>query len=105
MLLDEGVYHGHWRTGAPSGSRIVNEYGEVRERRTPLRHPVYTKPELLATGPNPVWSWDITRLRGAVKWSYYYLAVVIDIFSRYSVGWLIAQQESEALAQPLISES
>jgi putative transposase len=100
-LLDEGVYHCHWRTMY----RILNEYGEVRERRNQLRHPVYKKPELLATGPNQVWSWDITRLRGPVKWSYYYLYVVIDIFSRYIVGWLIAQQESEALAQQLISES
>jgi putative transposase len=100
-LLDEGVYHCHWRTLY----RILDEYGEVRERRNQLCHPVYKKPELLATGPNQVWSWDITRLRGAVKWSHYYLYVVIDIFSRYIVGWLIAQQESEALARQLISES
>jgi putative transposase len=100
-LLDEGVYHCHWRTMY----RILNEYGEVRERRNQLRHPVYKKPELLATGPNQVWSWDITCLRGPVKWSHYYLYVVIDIFSRYIVGWLIAQQESEALARQLTSES
>jgi len=85
--------------------RILAEYGEVRERRNQLRHPVYEKPELLATGPNQVWSWDITRLRGAVKWSYYSLYVVIDIFSRYIVGWLIAHQESETLARQLIGES
>jgi putative transposase len=85
--------------------RILDQFGEVRERRNQLRHPVYKKPELLATGPNQVWSWDITRLRGPVKWSYYYLYVVIDIFSRYVVGWLIAQQESEALARQLIRES
>ena len=100
-LLDEGIYHCHWRTMY----RILDEYGEVRERRNQLRHPVYKKPELLATSPNQVWSWDITRLRGPVKWSHYYLYVVIDIFSRYVVGWLIAQQESEALARQLISES
>jgi putative transposase len=100
-LLDEGIYYCHWRTMY----RILAEYGEVRERRNQLRHPVYEKPELLATGPNQVWSWDITRLRGPIKWSYYYLYVLIDIFSRYIVGWLIAPQESEALARQLISES
>ena len=100
-LLDEGVYHCHWRTMY----RILAEHGEVRERRNQLRHPVYQKPELLATGPNQVWSWDITRLKGPVKWSYFYLYVVLDIFSRYIVGWLIAQRESEALARQLISES
>jgi putative transposase len=101
VLLDEGVYHCHWRTMY----RILAEHGEVRERRNQLRHPVYQKPELLATGPNQVWSWDITRLKGPVKWSYFYLYVVLDIFSRYIVGWLVAQHESEALARQLIRES
>jgi putative transposase len=101
VLLDEGVYHCHWRTMY----RVLDEQGEVRERRNQLRHPVYQKPELLATGPNQVWSWDITRLRGSVKWSYFYLYVVLDIYSRYIVGWLIAQRESEALARELIGES
>ena len=101
VLLDEGVYHCHWRTMY----RILAEHGEVRERRNQLRHPVYQKPELLATGPNQVWSWDITRLKGPVKWSYFYLYVVMDIFSRYIVGWLVAQHESEALARQLIRES
>ncbi len=85
--------------------RLLAENGEVRERRNQLRHPVYQKPELLATGPNQVWSWDITRLRGPVKWSSFYLYVVLDIFSRYIVGWLVAQRESEALARQLVSES
>ena len=101
VLLDEGVYHCHWRTMY----RVLAENNEVRERRNQLRHPVYQKPELLATGPNQVWSWDITRLKGPVKWSYFYLYVILDIFSRYIVGWLIAPQESEALARQLVSES
>ena len=101
VLLDEGVYHCHWRTMY----RILAENDEVRERRNQLRHPVYQKPDLLATGPNQVWSWDITRHRGPVKWSYFYLYVVLDIFSRYIVGWLIAPQESEALARQLVAES
>jgi len=100
-LLDEGIYLCHWR----SMYRILAEYGEVRERRNQLRHPVYTKPELLATSPNQVWSWDITRLKGPVKWTYYYLYVVLDIFSRCVVGWLLAQRESEELARHLIAET
>ena len=63
--------------------------------------PAYKKPELLATGPNQVWSWDITKLLGAVKWTYYYLYVLLDIFSRYVVGWLLGRQESAALAKVL----
>lgn len=100
-LLDEGVYLCHWR----SMYRILAEYDEVRERRNQLRHPVYTKPELLATAPNQVWSWDITRLKGPVKWTYYYLYVVLDIFSRFVVGWHLAQRESEELARHLIAET
>lgn len=100
-LLDEGVYYCHWR----SMYRILEEHGEVRERRQQRRHPVYKKPELLATAPNQVWSWDITCLKGPVKWSYYYLYVVLDIFSRYVVGWLLAERESEALARHLIAET
>jgi len=70
-----------------------------------LRHPQYSKPELLATGPNQVWSWDITKLSGPVKWSYYHLYVIMDIFSRYIVGWMVAHRESSALAKKLIGES
>jgi putative transposase len=85
--------------------RILAANQEVRERRNQLRHPVYQKPELLATGPNQVWSWDITKLLGPVKWTYFYLYVLLDIFSRYVVGWLLARQESAALAKVLIQES
>jgi len=79
----------------------LDEHDEVRERRNQLRHPVYTKPELLATGPNQLWSWDITKLRGPVTWTYYYLYVMLDVFSRYVVGWLLAQRESAKLAEEL----
>jgi putative transposase len=85
--------------------RVLAAHAEVRERRNQLRHPAYRKPELLATGPNQVWSWDITKLLGPVKWTYYYLYVLLDIFSRYVVGWLLARQESAALAKVLIAES
>lgn len=78
-LLDEGVYHCSVRTMY----RLLKEENEVRERRNQLRHPVYARPELLATGPNQVWSWDLTKLRGPFKWHHYYLYVVMDIFSRY----------------------
>jgi putative transposase len=85
--------------------RVLAANAEVRERRNQLRHPAYRKPELLATAPNQVWSWDITKLLGPVKWSYYYLYVLLDIFSRYVVGWLLARQEAAALAKVLIAES
>jgi len=100
-LLDEGEYLCHWRTMY----RILDEYQEVRERRNQLRHPNYQKPELLATGPNQVWSWDITKLLGPVKWTYFYLYVILDIFSRYVVGWMIAPQESAALARELVQQT
>ena len=85
-LLDEDIYLSHWRTMY----RILDEHDEVRERRNQLRHPVYAKPELLATGPNQLWSWDITKLRGPATWTYFYLYVMLDVFSRYVVGWLLA---------------
>jgi putative transposase len=75
----------------------------VRECRDQLRCPNYQKPELLATGPNQVWSWDITKLLGPAKWTHYYLYVIMDIFSRYVVGWMIAERESAALAERLIA--
>jgi len=100
-LLDEGVYHCSERTMY----RILDEYGENRERRNQLTHPAYKKPELLATEQNQVWSWDITKLNGPVKWTYFYLYVIIDIFSRYVVGWMIAERESASLAKRLISET
>lgn len=75
----------------------------MRERRNQLRHPKYVKPELLATHPNQLWSWDITKLLGSAKWTYYYLYNILDVFSRYSVGWMIAERESASLAEELIA--
>jgi len=100
-LMDEQEYLCSERTMY----RILSSEDEVRERRNQLRHPHYAKPELLATGPNQVWSWDITKLKGPVKWTYFYLYVMLDIFSRYVVGWMIAQRENAQLAQRLIRES
>jgi putative transposase len=100
-LLDEGRYVCHWRTMY----RVLEEHDEVRERRNQLRHPSYAKPELLATAANQLWSWDITKLRGPEKWTYYYLYVLLDVFSRYVVGWMIARQESSILAKELIETS
>jgi putative transposase len=100
-LLDEGRYLCSERTLY----RVLAESAEVRERRDQLRHPHYAAPELLATRPNELWSWDITKLLGRTKWTYYYLYVLLDVFSRYVVGWLLAQRESAALAEQLIAES
>lgn len=97
-LLDEGEYLCSIRTMY----RILREYEEVHERRRQLRHPTYTKPELLATGPNQLWSWDISWLRGPVPGAYYYLYLILDVFSRYCVGWMIEDAESAELAQALI---
>ena len=100
-LLDEERYLCSIRTMY----RILEENTEVKERRKQLRHPDYKKPELLATGPNQVWSWDITKLLGPVKWSYFHLYVILDIFSRYVVGWMVAPCESATLAKQLIGET
>jgi len=100
-LLDEGTYLASVRTLY----RVLAASGQSRERRNQLIHPAHAKPELLATGPNQVWSWDITRLRGALKWQFFYLYVLIDIFSRYVVGWLVAGAENAGLASALIEES
>jgi putative transposase len=100
-LLDQGVYLCSIRTMY----RVLAEHDEVRERRRQLRRPVYQKPELLAEGPNQVWSWDITKLMGPVKWSYFYLYVIIDIFSRRIVAWCIADAESAALFKPLFDDA
>jgi putative transposase len=100
-LLDEGAYLCSERTMY----RLLAGAGEVRERRDQLRHPRYAAPELLATGPNQLWSWDITKLRGEAKWTWYYLYVLLDVFSRYVVGWLLAHRESATLAQRLIAET
>jgi putative transposase len=100
-LLEEGVYHCSARTMY----RVLHRHAEVRERRNQVRRPAATKPELLATAPNQVWSWDITKLKGPVKWSYFYLYVILDVFSRYVVGWMIAHRESSELARRLIAAS
>jgi putative transposase len=100
-LLDEGRYLCSPRTMY----RLLAASDEVRERRDQLRHPRYTAPQLLATRPNEVWSWDITKLLGPVKWTYFYLYVILDIFSRYVVGWMVAHRESARLAQKLIAET
>jgi putative transposase len=100
-LLDEGKYLCSQRTMY----RLLEGAGEVRERRDQLRHPVYARPELLASRPNEVWSWDITKLLGPAKWSYFYLYVLLDIYSRYVVGWMVAHRESAQLAKKLIAES
>ncbi len=97
-LLDDDKYLCSVRTMY----RILAASGEVRERRDQLRRPHYAKPELLATAPNQVWSWDITKLKGAEKWTYFYLYVVLDIFSRYVVGWMVSASESAALGQELV---
>ena len=99
-LLDEGTF----LCSIPTMYRILRASRLVRNRRNQRRHPSYHKPELLATGPNEVWSWDITKLLGPVKWTYFHLYVILDIFSRYVVGWMAAPRESAALAQRLIAE-
>ena len=100
-LLDEGTYLCSIRTMY----RLLGQHDEVRERRDQLQHPQYHKPELLATGPNQVWSWDITKLLGPTKWTYFYLYVIMDIFSRYVVGWMLAHRENADLARRLIRET
>jgi putative transposase len=100
-LLDVGVY----LCSVSTMYRLLREAGEVRERRSQLVHPRYRKPELLARGPNEVWTWDITKLRGPVKWTYYYLYVMLDLFSRYVVGWLVAGRQTASLARRFIAES
>ncbi len=100
-LLDEDRYLCAERTMY----RVLAANQEVRERRDQLRHPTYAAPELLATRPNELWSWDITKLRGLETWSYFYLYVIIDVFSRYVVGWMVATCESAELAELLIGET
>jgi putative transposase len=100
-LLDERRYLCSERTMY----RILDDNREVRERRAQLRHPAYAAPQLLATRPNQVWSWDITKLLGPQKWSYFYLYVILDVFSRYVVGWMVADGESAVLAERLIAQT
>lgn len=100
-LLDEQSYFCSWRTMY----RILGQNQEVRERRAQIRHPKYAKPELVATAPNQLWSWDITKLLGPTKGTFYYLYVIIDVFSRYITGWLLADCESDVLAEQLVRET
>jgi putative transposase len=100
-LLDEGRYLGSIRTIY----RTLSRKDEVKERRKQVSRPHYQKPELLASAPNQVWSWDITKLKGPAKWTYFYLYVILDIYSRYVVGYMVAHRESATLAQRLIRET
>ena len=100
-LLDEGNYLCSTRTMY----RLLEQEGETRERRDQAIHPAYQKPELLATAPNQLWSWDITKLRGPVKWNYFQLYVMIDVFSRYVTGWMVAERESAELAKHFIEDT
>ena len=100
-LLDEGTYLASERTLY----RILAAEGETRERRAQLRHPAYAAPELLATGPNELWSWDITDLRGPAKWTSYKLYAIMDVFSRYVPGWMVAHRESAELAERLFADT
>jgi putative transposase len=100
-LLDEGQYLCSIRTMY----RILEQEGESHERRDQLVHPPYQKPELLATAPNQLWSWDITKLLGPAKWTYFYLYVILDVFSRYVTGWMVAHRESAELAKQFIEEA
>jgi putative transposase len=84
---------------------VLREAGESRERRRQAAHPAKVKPELAATGPNQVCSWDITKLHGPAKRTYFHLYVILDIYSRYAAGWMVATRESAALAEKLISET
>jgi len=98
-LLDEETYLCHWRTMY----RILEAHQEVKERRNQRQHPPAVKPQLETTGPNQLWSWDITKLKGPLKWHYYYLYVILDVYSRFVVGWMMAEVESAELAQTLIT--
>lgn len=100
-LLDEG----HYLCSTRTMYRILDQQEESRERRDQLVHPAYQKPELLATAPNQLWSWDITKMRGPVKWTYFYLYVMLDVFSRYVIGWMVADRETAELAKKFIEET
>jgi putative transposase len=100
-LLDEGVY----LASVPTMYRVLREHDEVSERRRQATHPAAKKPELLASGPNEVYSWDITKLLGPAKWTYYYLYVILDIFSRYVPGWMLAHAENAKLAEALLADT
>jgi putative transposase len=101
-LLDEGRYLASQRT---MYRLLASEHGGVRERRAQLEHPAYAAPELLAQAPNEVYSWDITKLKGPAKWTYYYLYVILDVYSRYAVGWTVQHRESSQVARDLIAQT
>jgi putative transposase len=98
-LLDEEIYLCHWRTMY----RILESHQEIKERRNQRQHPPAAKPELEATGPRQLWSWDITKLKGPAKWQHYYLYVILDVYSRFVAGWLLAEAERAELAETLIT--
>ena len=100
-LLDQGVY----LASVPTMYRVLRDHDEVHERRRQATHPAAKKPELLATKPNEVYSWDITKLLGPVKWTYYYLYVLLDIYSRYVPGWMLAHAENAHLAKALLADT
>jgi putative transposase len=100
-LLDEGVY----LCSESTMYRLLRERGETCERRRQATHPAAVKPELVAHAPNRVWSWDITKLHGPAKWTYYYLYVALDIFFRYAVAWMVAHRESAILAERMFAEA
>src|SRR5437588_2653843 len=101
-LLDEGTYLCSPRT---MYRILAAQHGGVRERRNQLTHPPYAKPELLAERPNELWSWDVSKLKGPAKWSCFYLYVILDVFSRYAVGWTVQHRESAQLAKALIAQA
>ena len=101
-LLDEGSYLCSTRT---MYRILAAHHGGVRERRDQLTHPAYAKPELLAQRPNELWSWDISKLKGPAKWTWFYLYVILDVFSRYIVGWTVQYRETAQLAKALIEQA
>lgn len=101
-LLDEGTYLASERT---MYRVLAREHGSVRERRDQLQRPAYAAPELLAERPNELWSWDITKLKGSAKWSYFYLYVILDVYSRYAVGWTVQHRENAQVAKALIAQA
>lgn len=100
-LLDDGTY----LCSARTMYRILHEHRQVQERRRGHRRVHYAKPELVARAPNQCWSWDITKLKGPATWQYFYLYVILDLYSRYVVGWMVAERESAVLAKRLITQS
>jgi len=101
ILLDEGTY----LCSVATMYRLLRAHGETGERRAQAEHPARVKPELIATGPNMTWSWDITKLKGPATWSYFHLYTIIDIYSRYVVGWMVATRESAELAERLLFDT